>query len=704
MDAAKVVSANESAQEKASFAFMQGKERQKDPALQQQKNDVPVTQARSSNTSSLLIAASPPADRASAGDGYGVTRSVNATIPVTTTTTSSTVHPTTTTTTGATTTTTSTITSAVNTSKAAAPQARVVFLHIGDGGPSPVWDHYCECAMLLHGISYPDTWGSELVRQVVRIPSTTDSYVPDDDFADSFIALVEAKFATQEGMQALNQEMNSRWDYQKRTTSAEGEKLAVWISLFNCALRVAKALPNEGGSAGAQVSTAQLDKLRRVIDNRRKELVRIHLGGQHQNVASPVIKPDNASTQENAQATPHKRRRAGSMTALFPVASPEGGKKALPELPKEQLAGFESKAKALLGWKKKADKKFEKHHVDQSVLRLFEQCFGDLAQGWTDIYCIAYKFVALVRFAEVARGSVIRDVLIEEIDNELGYVNEILLFREKLKGMVRLGPGGLPEEIAYYSIWLDFFQQVGTLMDFRRSNRETAVSESPEMAEILVKCEVAYGNVVKKTRQATDLRQKQDEDAQARRKADRIKERRLKGRSMDFLMPGKEKRAADPSATRDTDAIGLSPRKKIDKQGKQRDDIPVGSVPSGTKAGLDGPIPQDRKGIRKHSPAAESLPDSAFSASGQPTSPTSVSRQKKKLATFEVNQQEAGPARVGEKKKTKAKAIRQEQQTSDVREAGQGDKSRKAGKEKKAVKEEKVEKMPGKTTRGTKDD
>ena len=711
MDAAKLASGNESAQESASLAFVQGKERPKDRFLQQQRNDMPVIQARSGNTGSLLSAASAPADRALASDGQGGTTSLNTTFPVTTTTTNSTIHPTTTTTTNTTTTTTSTMTPAASISKAAASQARVAFLHIGDDGSSPVWDHYCECAMLLHGISHRDTCGSELVRQVVRIPSTADSHVLDDDFVDGFVALIEKKFATEEGMQALNQEMDSWWDYQKRTTAKEGEKLAVWISLFGCALRVAKTLREDGRSAGALVPATHFAKLRTVIDNRRKELVRIHFGDQQRNITSPAMKPGNAPTQasvqENAPATPHKRRRAGSMTALFTVVSPGGDRKALPALPKEQLASFESKAKALLGWKKKADRTFEKYHVDQSVLRLFEQCFADQHHGLSDIYCIAYKFLALVRFAELARGSVIRDALVEEIDNELGYVNEILLFREKLKSLVRPDSDASPEERGYYSLWLDFFQQVGILMDFRRSNRETALSESPEMTSVLTRCEIAYGNVVSKMRDAAELRQKQDGDAQARRKADRAKERRLKGRSMDFLMPGKERRAADPSATRDIDAIGLSPRKKIAEQDRQRDDAPDDRLMTRTEGGVSGSVPllQDRKANRKNLPVAESLPNNAVSASGQPISPASGSGKKKKPATLEMRQQEAGPVRAGEKKKAKPKAIRHEQETNaEARDVGAGDTPGKVGREKKAGKEEKTEKKPGKATKGAKDD
>jgi hypothetical protein len=332
-------------------------------------------------------------------------------------------------------------------------------------------------------------------------------------------------------------------------------------------------------------------------------------------------------------------------------------------------------------------------------------------KDWPDLHCIAYKFVALIRFAEAVRGIPIRDALVEETDNELGYVNEILAFREKLKAVVRPDSGALLEDRAYYRIWLDFFQQVSVLMDFRRSNRETALSESPEMTATLIKCEIAYDNVVKKMREADDLRQKQDEDAQARRKANRAKDRRLKGRSMDFLMPSKEKRAAQPSATRDTDAIGLSPRKKIAKHAKQREDIPDEDLAVKTKAGVGRPVLPDKKSTRKNAPLADSLPDDESSATSQPASPRGISRPKKKPATFEVTQQEAGPVRAREKKKASPMAKRQGQEgNDDVQDIGEGDKPRKSGKEKKEGKEEKAErtekmaKKPGKAGKGTKDD
>jgi len=114
------------------------------------------------------------------------------------------------------------------------PQARVVFLHGEDDRSSPVWEHYCECGMLIHGISYPYSCGSELVRQVARIPSTTDSDTLDSDFADGFIAVVQGKFATNEGMQALDREMNSWWDHQKRTTFAQGKAGCVDQSVQLC--------------------------------------------------------------------------------------------------------------------------------------------------------------------------------------------------------------------------------------------------------------------------------------------------------------------------------------------------------------------------------------------------------------------------------------------------------------------------------------
>jgi hypothetical protein len=342
MYAEKSASGNKSAQKNAALALAQGTERQSGSPLQEQRNDAPVTQARSSNTASLLSAASPPADRVSIIDGYAITTSVTAThptTPTTTTTTNSTIYPTT--------------ASTVTSTRTTAPQPRIVFLQADGDTLTPVWDHYAECAMLLHSTLFTDTRGSELVRQVARIPCTTDSYPSDDDFADSFIAVVKGTFASDEGMEALEKEMNSWRDFQKRTTSAQGEKLGVWISLFNCALLVARALAKEGGFAGAQECAVDLNKLRGLINNRRKELVQIHLGEQDRNDTSRMIKPGKASSEAQAQATPHKRRRAGSMTALFPSASPEGGKKALPQLPKEELAGFDSKEKALLGWKKK---------------------------------------------------------------------------------------------------------------------------------------------------------------------------------------------------------------------------------------------------------------------------------------------------------------------------------------------------------------
>ncbi|HEX8887007.1 MAG TPA: hypothetical protein VF797_21170 [Noviherbaspirillum sp.] len=120
---------------------------------------------------------------------------------------------------------------------------------------------------------------------------------------------------------------------------------------------------------------------------------------------------------------------------------------------------------------------------------------------------------------------------------------------------------------------------------------------------------------------------------------------------------------------------------------------------------MDRAVFQDKQGSRKNSPVAESVPDSESSAPRQPTSPASVSRQKKKPAIFEVRQQEAGPVRAGEKKNAKPKAIRQEQKTyADVQETGEADKPGKVGKEKKAVKEDRAEKKPDKTTRDTKDD
>lgn len=177
---------------------------------------------------------------------------------------------------------------------------------------------------------------------------------------------------------------------------------------------------------------------------------------------------------------------------------------------------------------------------------------------------------------------------------------------------------------------------------------------------------------------------------------------------MDFLMPSKEKRAVQPAGTRDTDAIGLSPRKKIAGQGKLREDIWDEDRPVKTKAVRDGAVLQDKKSAGKNVPVAESLPDREHSATSPvtipSTSPGNVSRPRKKSATFEVTQQEAGPVRAAEQKKAKSKGTRQEQErNAGVRELGEGDKRKKGGKEKKEGKEEKMEKTPGKPSKGAKD-
>ncbi|MFL6715007.1 MAG: hypothetical protein ACJ8G3_01430 [Burkholderiaceae bacterium] len=691
MDAEKSVSVNKSAQKNVVLASAQGGKKQGVAPLQGQRNDAPVTQVRSSSPASLLGAASPPADRVAIIDGYSVTTSVGASYPNTTTTTTNT--------------TATTVTSITT----MAPQPRVVLLQMEGDALPPVWEHYANCAMLIHSTIFNDTCGSELVSQVARIPCTTNFYPVDDAFIDGFIAVVKGTFASDEGMEALDKEKQSWSDFQARAPASVQEKLSVWIRLFNCALMVAKTLHKEGFQAGVQDIAGKLNKLRSPIDGIRRQLARIHLGDRSGQDTSWMVEPGNASSRPKGHATSRQHQRTGSMTALFPGASPEGGKKTLPRLSREELAGFASKEKALLGWKKKADKHFDKHHVNRSVLIFFEQCLEAVMKDWPDLYCIAYKFVASIRFAEAARGIDVREALVEETDEELGYVNEILTFCAKLKAIVRSDSGALPEERAYCRMWLEFFQQVGVLMDFRRSNPETALSESPEMIETLVGCEIAYENVVRKMREADGLRQKQEEEAQARQKSARAKERRLKGRSMDFLMPRKEKRAAQPAVTRDTDAIGLSPRKKIAGQGKQREDIWDEDLPVKTKAGRDAAVLQDKKSARKNVPVAESLPDSEHSATSPVTSPStssgSVSKPKKKSATFEAAQQEAGPARAAEQKKAKSKGTRQEQERpADLRELGEGDKPKKGGKEKKEGKEEKMEKTPGKSSKGAKDD
>jgi hypothetical protein len=136
-----------------------------------------------------------------------------------------------------------------------------------------------------------------------------------------------------------------------------------------------------------------------------------------------------------------------------------------------------------------------------------------------DLYCIAYKFVASIVFAEWTQGIDIGDAVDEAVENELGYINEILAFREKLKAVVRPDSAALPDDKRYCQRWLDFFAQVRVLMNFRRDNRETAFSDSPQMAETLASCERAYKTLVKTMREAADLLHKQDKEAQAEKKS-----------------------------------------------------------------------------------------------------------------------------------------------------------------------------------------
>lgn len=153
---------------------------------------------------------------------------------------------------------------------------------------------------------------------------------------------------------------------------------------------------------------------------------------------------------------------------------------------------------------------------------------------------------------------------------------------------------------------------------------------------------------------------------------------------MDFLLPSKKNRAAQPSVAQDTDAIGPSPRKKIAKPAEPREKIADDNLPIKRKARMDQVVLQDEGRIREKSPGAESLPDSRLSVTTEPTSPRAFSKPKKKSKTFETTQQEAGPVRAEEKKKAKAKATQQEhERDAGVRETRDRDTPGRSGKEKK---------------------
>ena len=653
----------------------------------------PVVQGRGSNPASLLNAASPPADRVANMDRPSITTAVNASRPTITTTTNSTA---------------TTVTSTTVTNTTTAPQQRVTLLsHDGDF-VSPVWDHYTECATPIHGIRMNDTCGIELVRQVGRIPCTTNFYPADDAFIDGFIEVVHGTFASEKGIADLEKEQQCWIDHQKRVPSAQQEKLSVWIKLFQYALMAAKALHKEEGQADWPDPAGKLAKLRNPIDGMRRNLARIHLGDLSSQDTSWLGGTGNASSGSHASPAPDKHRRTGSMTALLPFPSPGGGKKMPPQLPEENIEGFDSKEEALLAWRKKADRQFDKQDVSRSLLQFFERSLGTISTDWPALHCIAYKFLASIVFAESTRGIGIGEALVEATANELGYVNEILILREKLKAAVRPDSGATPEDKRYCQMWLDFFGKVTELMDFRRDNRETAITDSPDMTQTLANCEIAYDALVKAMRQADELMRRQDEDARAKQKAERAKERGRKGRSMDFLMPSKTKRAAQPSGTRDTDAIGLTPRKKIAKEAQPRDKV-AGEKPSVKMAAdMDGAAMQEGARARKKSPGAESLPDSGLSRTSQPTSPKGGFTPKQKSPTLEVTQQDAGPARAAEKKKAISRATQADQEGStDGPKIEEGDKPRKGGKEKgeaKEVRTGKREKTPAKVSNGTKED
>ena len=649
------------------LASVDSAEKNTDLSRQVQGNGAPVVQDRDGDTASLLSAASPPAAGA-ARLGSPRRPTVTASYPTITTTTTST---------------TTTVTSTTTT----ASQQRVMLFAYDVQAPWPAWDHYTACAHSIHSTLHNNTCGAQLVRQILRIPCTTNFYPADESFIDEFIEVVKKTLVSKEDVKGLSEERASWFSHQTRASPVKQEELSVWITIFDCALMLAEALhwENDQGTGG------KVDKLRKLIDEARKKLVRIHLGDKIYDDPSWSGHAGNASSVPKADSA--QRPRAASMTVSATPASPGRAKKAPPQLPEENSSDFSSKQEALLSWKKKANKKFEKHHVDLSLLRFLERSLEAIIKDRPYLPLIAYKFVASVVFAEWTRPMSIADAVVETTESELGYVNEILSLCEKLKAVVRHDSAASEEDKRYSQAWLSFFHHVGVLMKFRRDNRETPLRTSFDTTQPLVDCENAYDALLKAKREADDLLRRQDRKAHATEKSDRAKERRLKSFSMDFQRPGKEKKAAQPSVARDTDAISSIRRDDIINPAKTREKTADDGLSVKAKARTAKAIRQDQGGIPRTSRQAEDSPDHSHSPTTGPTSPRAASKPVKKINLSEATQQEAGPIRAGEKKKSKAKTTQQQDQTNaEVRETRNPATPRESGKEKKERKEKRVEK------------
>lgn len=114
-------------------------------------------------------------------------------------------------------------------------------------------------------------------------------------------------------------------------------------------------------------------------------------------------------------------------------------------MPDEHAASFNSKQEALHDWARKADKIFTRQHVSRALLDFFAHSPDCGRADWDSHQLVAYKFLALVVFAEWTEGRDIADVLAETVESESGYVNEILIWCQKLRFLAsdgaRIAPG-----------------------------------------------------------------------------------------------------------------------------------------------------------------------------------------------------------------------------------------------------------------------
>jgi hypothetical protein len=523
-------------------------------------------------------------------------------------------HPTTTTTTSTTTTTTTT------TDLMPQPDRISLVVDCGENWEG-VWNHYARYAHQVDGLAgYGQSPLTELVRGIGSIKCTLNYLPADDIFIDGFIKLVGQQLGSSTAVAALETQRDKWAGYQEESWSVQQNEMATWIKLIDVSLMLAKALQNTDKQP--QGARDPLGRFRKPIDAVRYSLVRIHNGGK---ILDDPSVPGTSDPRINKPAAIGQLGPGRSaMPAPVSLSSAKIGKKAPARLPDEHAASFSSKQEALHAWARKADKAFSRHHVSMALPDFFAQTIDCSRADWDSHQLVAYKFLASVVFAEWTEGRDIADVLVETVESELGYVNEILGWCQKLKFLASGDAKSAPGQRLSYGLWRDFFIEVGSLMDFRRSDRETRFADSPAMFKALTRCEDAY-KVLQTIKGYESLRRDRDSDSKGgKEKSARAKQRRLKGRSMDFLFMNKEKKNEEATNSRDTDAIGLSPRLKpsegIRSHNKSRRNEELVSL-------HEEPEFSSARNKEKMT-ASKTDPDAEPVAALEPTSPRSISKKK----------------------------------------------------------------------------